>query len=138
MSLHAGKDVLLKLASATDPLTYMSVAGLRMKTIALNARTVDATHADSPEGWRELLGGCGVKTCSITGAGLFTDSEADARIRALFFSQALADWQIIIPDFARFTGPFLIASLDYSGRYDAEAAWSMTLSSAGALATEML
>lgn len=138
MSVQSGKDILLKLSDRGDPPVFTSVAGLRMKTISLNARSVDVTHADSPQGWRELMAGAGMKTCSVSGAGIFTDSAADARVRQAFFDQACIDWQLVIPDFGVISGPFQLAALEYSGRHDGEAAWSMTLSSAGALNFEAL
>lgn len=138
MTVQAGKDVLLKLGDGASPEVFTSAAGLRMKSIALNARSVDVTHADSPAGWRELLGGAGVKTCSISGAGVFAGEAADHLVRQHFFAQSVAQWQVIIPAFARLSGPFIIAALDYSGRHDGEAAWSLTLSSAGELAVETL
>lgn len=137
MTIQAGKDILLKLSDGGDPPDFVAVAGLRMKTISLNAKPVDVTHADSPEGWREYLSGAGLKTCTISGAGVFLDGEADARIRQSFFDQSVLDWQVFIPDFGRIDGRFLVAALDYSGRHDGEAAWSMTLSSAGQLSFEV-
>lgn len=133
MGVQAGRDVLVKIGDGGEPQGFVSVAGLRMKTISLNARTVDVTHAESVEGWRELLGGVGVKTCTVSGAGVFVDAAADAQVRQAFFEQAARDWQLVIPDFGVIEGAFLVAALDYSGRHDGEAAWSMTLASAGAL-----
>tara|TARA_R110002072_G_scaffold104999_3_gene229669 strand:- start:517 stop:933 length:417 start_codon:yes stop_codon:yes gene_type:complete len=133
MTIQSGKDILLKIGDGGDPQGFAAAAGLRMKTISLNARSVDVTTADSPEGWRELLAGAGVKTCSVSGAGVFVDAVSDAQVRQAFFDQAARDWQLIIPDFGMIEGAFLVAALDYSGRHDGEAAWSMTLTSAGAL-----
>jgi len=133
MSIQSGKAILLKIGDGAEPQNFASAAGLRMKTISLNARAIDVTNADSTNGWRELLGGAGVKTCTVSGSGVFVDAAADEQIRQAFFDQALKDWQLIIPDFGIIEGAFQIAALDYSGRHDGEAAWSMTLSSAGAL-----
>tara|TARA_R110000868_G_scaffold322583_2_gene583529 strand:+ start:2274 stop:2690 length:417 start_codon:yes stop_codon:yes gene_type:complete len=133
MTIQSGKDILLKIGDGGDPQQFAAAAGLRMKTISLNARSVDVTTADSPEGWRELLAGAGVKTCAVSGAGVFVDAASDAAVRQAFFDQAARDWQIVIPDFGVIEGAFLVAALDYSGRHDGEAAWSMTLASAGAL-----
>lgn len=133
MSVMAGRDILLKLGDAASPPVFTSMAGLRMKTIALNARTIDVTHADSPDGWRELLGGAGLKSCSLTGSGLFANRDADRKVREIFFNQTIAPWQVILPGFGCLEGPFVLAALDYSGRHDGEASWSMSLASAGAL-----
>ncbi|MHA6288270.1 phage major tail protein, TP901-1 family [Maricaulis sp. CAU 1757] len=133
MAIQAGRDMLVRLGDGLEPQGFVAAAGLRMKTISLNARSIDVTHADSPEGWRELLAGAGVKTCTVSGAGVFVDAEADARLRQSFFDQATPDCQLVIPDFGTLEGPFQVAALDYAGRHDGEATWSMTLASAGAL-----
>ncbi|WP_300543495.1 phage major tail protein, TP901-1 family [Maricaulis sp.] len=138
MTPQSGRDMLVKIGDGGDPPVFTAAAGLRMKTISLNARTIDVTSADSPDGWRELLAGAGVKTCSVSGAGVFVDAAADAQVRQAFFDQADRVWQLVIPGFGTMTGRFLVAALDYSGRYDGEAAWSMSLASAGALDFEAL
>ena len=133
MSTQSGRDILLKIGDEATPPMFASVMGLRMKSIALNARTIDVTHSDSEAGWRELLGEAGVKSCSLTGAGVFAGSDADREVRAVFFAQSIRRWQVILPGLGRMEGPFLIAALDDSGRHDGEAAWSMSLASAGAI-----
>jgi TP901-1 family phage major tail protein len=133
MAGQKGRDLLLKIGDAGAPETFTTVAGVRAKTISLNARTVDATSADSADAWRELLAGAGVKSCSVSGSGLFKDAASDAVIREAFFAQAARTWRLVIPDFGVLEGPFLIESLDYSGDHDGEAAFAITLASAGAL-----
>lgn len=138
MTIQSGRDVLVRIGDGGDPQNFTAAAGLRMKTISLNAKTVDVTHSESVDGWRELLAGAGVKTCTVSGAGVFVDAAADQEVRQAFFEQAARDWQLVIPDFGTITGPFLVAALDYSGRHDREAGWSMTLASAGALSFEAM
>ncbi|WP_109260819.1 phage major tail protein, TP901-1 family [Hyphobacterium indicum] len=133
MTAQRGKDLLLKIGDGGSPPDFTSVAGLRARTITLNARTVDATTSDSPEGWRELIAGAGVKSCAVTGAGLFVDAAADETVRQAFFNQTTPDWQLVIPDFGVIEGPFQIAALEYAGRHDGEATYSLSLASAGAL-----
>lgn len=134
MTLQRGKDLLLKISDGADPPAYQTVAGLRARTIALNAKTIDATDADSPDAWRELLPGAGVKSASISGSGLFKDAASDALVRAVFFSQEAREWQIVIPSLGVLDGRFLVAALEYSGSHDGEAQYAITLASAGALA----
>lgn len=134
MSGQKGRDVLIKIGDGEDPEAFTTIAGIRAKTISLNARTVDGTSGESPEAWRELIAGAGVKSASVSGAGVFKDAASDALIQQAFFSQAAATFQLIIPDFGSLTGPFLVEALDYSGDHDGEAAFAITLASAGALA----
>ena len=65
MSAQRGKDILLKIEGA--PGVFTTVAGLRARTISLNAKTVDATDGDSAGRWRELLAGAGVKSAAVSG-----------------------------------------------------------------------
>ncbi|VXC64476.1 phage major tail protein, TP901-1 family [Oceanicaulis alexandrii] len=133
MTAQAGKDVLLKIGDGGSPESFTSIAGLRAKTLSLNARAVEVTHADSPGRWRELLDGAGVRTAAISGAGIFVDSAADETVRSVFFDQARRSWRVIVPDFGVIEGPFLVTALEYSGRHDGEASYSLSLASAGAL-----
>jgi TP901-1 family phage major tail protein len=131
MAAQRGRDMLLKMRD--DANAFVAVAGLRSRRIALDAETVDVTHAESAGRWRELLAGAGVKTATIVGAGVFKDAASDALARQTFFDGAIRDWQVILPDFGILQGPFQIAGLDYRGEHQGEVAFEMTLASAGAL-----
>ena len=43
MTAQAGKDVLLKIGDGGAPESFTSIAGLRAKTLSLNARAVEVT-----------------------------------------------------------------------------------------------
>jgi TP901-1 family phage major tail protein len=132
MSAQKGKDLLLKVD--TDGAgTFTTVAGLRSRSIAFNAETVDVTHAESAGQWRELLAGAGAKTARVTGSGIFKDAASDATVRSYVFDGTISDWQVIIPDFGTVEGPFQISSLELSGRHDGEVAFELSLDSAGEL-----
>jgi TP901-1 family phage major tail protein len=75
MTAQKGKDLLIKIA---DNAGYANVAGLRTRRLAFNAETVDVTHAESANRWRELLDGAGVKRAAVSGRGLFKDASSDA------------------------------------------------------------
>lgn len=133
MALQKGRDVLIKIGDGGAPETFTTVAGVRAKTVSLNARTVDGTSGESPEAWRELIAGAGVKSASVSGAGVFKDAASDASLRAAFFAQSARSFQLVIPDFGILEGPFLVEALDYAGDHDGEATFALTLASAGAL-----
>ena len=130
MSAKLGRDMLVKIKNDQD--AFITLAGLRTKGLRLNARTVDVTHSESADAWRELLPGAGVKTAEISGAGVFADSASDARARTAFFEQSAKDYQFILPEFGIIEGKFLISELTYAGTYQGEATYELTLISAGA------
>ena len=138
MSAQRGKDMLLKIGDGEAPEGFVIVAGLKARTIALNARTVDVTDADSAVRWRELLAGAWVKACSVAGQGVFRDAASDAMIRAVFFDQTARTWRLIVPDFGVIEGPFLVAGLEYAGEHAGEASFALSLASAGELTFEAL
>ncbi|MGZ8362871.1 MAG: phage major tail protein, TP901-1 family [Caulobacteraceae bacterium] len=131
MAAQRGKDILLKIGDGETSETFTTVAGLRARTISLNARTVDATDSDSAGRWRELLAGTGAKSASVSGTGVFRDAASDALCREAFFEQRAANWRLIVPDFGTLEGPFLIVALEYAGDHEGEATYALTLASAG-------
>ncbi len=132
MAAQKGKDLLLKVDSDGAG-TFVTVAGLRSRTLAFNAETVDITHAESAGHWRELLEGAGIKSARVTGAGIFKDAASDEIVRGLFFSGTIRAWQVVVPSFGTVTGPLQIASFELTGRHDGEVAFEITLESAGEL-----
>jgi TP901-1 family phage major tail protein len=130
MGAQKGKDLLLKMNDGTG---YVTVAGLRSRKIAFNAETVDVTHAESVDRWRELLEGAGVKRASISGRGLFKDAASDALVRQAFFDGTINACQVVVPDFGTIEGLFQISSLEFSGEHNGEVTFDLGLESAGAL-----
>jgi TP901-1 family phage major tail protein len=132
MAAQNGKDLLLKI-DLTGAGQFETVAGLRATRISFNAETVDITSLESAGGWRELLGGAGVRAASISGSGVFRDENTDARARGIFFDGLTPVWQVIVPDFGIVEGPFLMTGLEYAGSHNGEATYEVSLASAGEL-----
>ena len=121
MAAQNGKDLLVKVDMTSDG-QFETIAGLRATRVSFNAETVDVTSLESQGGWRELLAGAGVRSCSIS-----------ERARQLFFDGEVPDFQIIIPDFGVIEGPFQVTAIEYAGSHNGEATYEMSLASAGAL-----
>jgi TP901-1 family phage major tail protein len=132
MAAQRGKDLLLKV-DTTGSGAFATVAGLRARSLAFNAATVDVTHAESADEWRELLAGAGAKSARISGSGIFKDAASDETVRGLFFAGTIRNWQMVIPDFGTVAGAFQITALEYSGSHDNELSFELALESAGAL-----
>ncbi|NOX40699.1 MAG: phage major tail protein, TP901-1 family [Alphaproteobacteria bacterium] len=132
MVAQKGKDLLIKL-DLTGSGAFTTIAGLRASRITFNAETVDVTTLESVGGWRELLGGAGVRSASISGSGVFRDANTDERARQIFFNGEVPNFQVVIPSFGIIEGAFQISSLEYAGNFDGEASFDLTMASAGAL-----
>jgi TP901-1 family phage major tail protein len=130
MTAQKGKDLLVKIADGTG---FTTIAGLRTRRLAFNAETVDITHAESANRWRELLNGAGVKRASVSGRGLFKDASSDALMRQTFFDGTVVNYQIVIPDFGTVQGPFQLSSLEFAGEHNGEVTYDVAFESAGEL-----
>ncbi|WP_333713721.1 phage major tail protein, TP901-1 family [Yoonia sp.] len=132
MAAQNGKDLLVKI-DMTGGGSFQTVAGLRATRLSLNAESVDVTSLESTGGWRELLGGAGMKTAAISGSGVFKDADTDERARQIFFAGETPEFQVIVPDFGTIEGKFQITSIEYAGSHNGEATYEMALASAGPL-----
>jgi TP901-1 family phage major tail protein len=130
MAMQRGKDLLLKIFNSGS---FVTVAGLRSRTLSFDTVIVDVTNADSAGRWRELLSGAGARRATLSGSGVFRDVASDEAVRAMFFAGEIRDWQIVVPDFGTVQGPFQIARLDYGGDHSGEIVFELALESAGAL-----
>ncbi|MCK0126713.1 phage major tail protein, TP901-1 family [Gelidibacter sp. F2691] len=132
MAAQNGKDLLIKL-DMTDTGVFETIAGLRATRLSFNAESVDVTSLESTGGWRELLGGAGVKSASISGSGVFKDASTDERARQIFFDNEVPNFQVIVPGFGVVEGPFMITSIEYAGSHNGEATYELSMASAGEL-----
>jgi len=132
MAVQNGKDLLIKL-DMTGAGQFETIAGLRATRISFNTESVDVTSLESSGGWRELLGGAGVKSASISGSGVFKDQNTDERARQIFFDGEVPNFQVIIPDFGTVEGVFQLTSIEYAGSHNGEATYELSMSSAGEL-----
>jgi len=132
MAAQSGKDMLLKL-DATGAGSFTTVAGLRTRSLAFNAASIDITDAESAGQWRELLAGGGIKRASVSGSGIFKDQTSDEAVRGLFFAGTIGTWQLVIPSFGTVAGPFQITALQFSADYAGEVTFELSLESAGQL-----
>ena len=137
MAAQKGSALLLKIGAdataAASADTYTTVGGLRSTGITMNDEAVDVTTKDS-SGIRELLANGGVQTCSIAGSGVFTDAASETTLKNAFGGANFANFEIIIPNFGTYQGKFMVASLEYTGEYNGEATYSVSLENSGAFA----
>ena len=132
MATEKGSAFLLKVGNGATPVVYATVAGLRTTQLSVNGEAVAITSKDSG-GWRELLSGAGVRSVSVSGAGVFTGSAAEARVKANALSGVLDDFRLSFESGDTMTGKFLVTRLDYAGDFNGERSYTLSLESSGAL-----
>lgn len=130
MTAQKGSAFLLKISNGATPPVYQTVAGLRTTQMSVTGDTVVITSKDSG-GWRELLSGAGVRSVSVTAAGIFLGSAAEMQIRANAMAGTLDDYELSFEGGEKLRGRFLIQRLDYAGDFNGERNYSMQLESSG-------
>jgi TP901-1 family phage major tail protein len=134
MPVEKGSAFLLKVGDGQAVPVYATVAGLRTTQLSINGEAVVITNKGSGA-WRELLSGAGVRSVSVSGAGVFTGSAAENRIKASALAGVLDDYELSFESGERMRGKFLVARLDYSGDFNGERTYAMALESSGQVVT---
>ena len=130
MTAQKGSAFLLKIGDGAQPPNYSTVAGLRTTQMSINGETVVVTNKDSG-GWRELLSGAGTRSVSVSAAGIFLGSAAEASIRANALAGAIDAYQLSFEDGEKLEGQFLVSRLDYAGDFNGERNYTLQLESSG-------
>jgi TP901-1 family phage major tail protein len=132
MAAEKGSAFLLKVGDGGTTPVYTTIAGLRTTQLSINGESVVITNKGSG-GWRELLSGAGVRSVSASGAGVFTGSTSEARIKQSALSGVLDDYELSFESGERLRGKFLVARLDYAGDFNGERSYTLSLESSGAV-----
>ena len=134
MTAQKGSAFLLKISNGASPAVYQTVAGLRTTQMSIAGDAVVITSKDSV-GWRELLSGAGVRSVSVSAAGIFLGSAAEAQVRANAMTGTLDDYELSFEGGEKLYGRFLVQKLDYSGDFNGERNYTLSLESSGAVAS---
>ena len=130
--IERGSAFLLKVGDGAAAPAFATVAGLRTTQFAINGEAVVVTNKDSG-GWRQLLSGAGIRSVSVSGAGVFTGSAAEARIKASALAGTIDDYRLSFESGDSMTGRFLVTRLDYAGDFNGERSYTLSLESSGAV-----
>ncbi|GGB30368.1 tail protein [Sphingomonas metalli] len=128
--IEKGSAFLLKIGDGQAVPVFATVAGLRTTQLSINGEAVVVTSKDSG-GWRQLLSGAGVRSVSVSGAGVFTGSAAEGRIRGHALAGTIEDYRLSFEGGETLTGRFLVTRLDFAGDFNGERTYTLSLESSG-------
>lgn len=134
MGAEKGSAFLLKVGNGAEPPVFATVAGMRTTQMSVNGEAVNVTSKDSG-GWRELLSGAGVRSVSVAASGIFTGSAAETRLKTNALAGQIDDYELSFESGERLRGRFLVTRLDYSGDYNGERNYALSLESSGPVVT---
>ena len=132
MVAQSGADLLIRVGDNADPEIFTTIGGLRLTGLILNQLLIESSHVGSGP-WRALLGGH-IRSLTINGAGVFTDSAAEALVRAYAFASELHHYELAFGNGDILFGAFLIRQYARSGSHNGEEQYSIVLESGGPIA----
>lgn len=132
MSAEGGKDFLLKKEDPANPGTFITVGGLRSKSISINNEAIDVTEHASNQ-FRELLDTCGIRSFDVSGSGVFTDAVTHKEAITDAVNGTLRKYQVVdtFTGGLTFEGLYKLTSFERAGEYNAEQTFSLSLASSG-------
>ena len=131
MPAEKGSAFLLKMKDPSGS-GYTTLAGLRTTQMSINGDPVVVTHKQSG-GWRELLSEAGVRSVSVSAAGIFLGSDEEARLRGHALAGSIAAYRLTFESGEQMDGGFLVQRLDYAGDFNGERTYTVQLESSGAV-----
>ncbi|OWK27638.1 phage tail tube protein [Sphingomonas dokdonensis] len=130
MAVEKGSAFLLKVGDGAAVPAFATVAGMRTTQLSINGEAVVVTHKGSG-GWRDLLSGAGVRSVSVSAAGVFTGSAAETRVKNNALAGVIDDYRLSFESGETLTGRFLVTRLDYAGDFNGERSYTVNLESSG-------
>lgn len=130
MAAEKGRAFVLKIGDGGSPETFSTIGGMRTTQLAINNEVVDITNKASG-GWRELLSGAGIRSVTLSGAGVFTDGAAEMSLQAKMLAGSVDNYEIAFESGDSFSGAFQAVNLEYAGDHNGERTYAIRLESSG-------
>lgn len=132
MPYQIGSQFLAKMDTApSGGPTFTTIGAFQSQQVRVQSDTVDVTNQDSPNKWRELLAGAGIKRSSFSGRGVFNDTVGQIAAFNSVVAGTIKQWQMIIPAFGTLQGLMQVTQCELSGDHAGEVQYSLSLESAG-------
>lgn len=132
MAAQAGIDLVVNI-DTTGSGSFSALGGARTNSMSINNTPIDVTSASSSGHWREFLDEKPNISMSLSVSGVFQDDSQDGTLRTAVLAADLKDYQMVVPDFGTFEGPFICTSYTFTGSHDGELTYEASFESGGAV-----
>jgi TP901-1 family phage major tail protein len=133
----ASEPVALSLAKHFLRVEHSADDSLISQLIVAARQMVDTTNKDSG-GWRLLLAGAGIRSITLSGSGIFTDSASEETVRGYAFTNSINNYEFYFGGNDKISGAFQITSYERAGNHDGEETYAITFESAGAITSTIV
>lgn len=128
-----GSEFLLQIEDPGNEGTFLTLGGLKTKSLTLNSEEVDITNHGSNH-WREILEGAGIQNIEASGEGVAQKVQTLKLLLSSFMNNLHPNIRLVTTlgdeNVLQITGAFKISSLELSGENDKEVPYSVSFLSA--------
>lgn len=134
-----GTPITINATDTTVPLTvYKTIGGLRTSSFAFKSHEIETSNYGSNE-WKTIKDGAGMRSVAVQGQGIYTNATNYRNLENSTLANALVSLAFLDIDGGRvYSGTYKIVSLDANGKYDGEAAYSISANSSGTVSIAQL
>lgn len=109
---------------------FVSVGGIRSKSISFSSEGIDITSHDSDE-WQKFLDAAGARALAISGSGVYTNQGNFVYVEEQAYANNLMELMFIdVSTFKCTWSYFKVTAVEQAGDYNAEGTFSITANSA--------
>lgn len=117
MARYAGKDVLLKISDGASPPSFLTLGAARTTAFELGNDLAEVTPLGSA-GAVTYSGEAGTRTARLALQGVFKDSAAEARLRAVALAALTCRYLLVFPNGDSYEADFIVESYRREGSYE--------------------
>jgi len=111
--------------------SFTEIGGLRNYRIALRNRPANFHHLSLAHAWEEAMEGSGRQQITLSGEGIFTDTNSEETLREQAFANSAKNYHISLGNGDVLSGAFCVTQYDRSANMDGGIEYQLTLQSAG-------
>lgn len=110
-----GRELILKRKNASD--TFDIVCIVEQRSLQINNEEVDTTKPSctAPGGPLHFSAIPGIQSIRFSGNGAYVDNATAKLVTSDVLTQAITEYQIVVPSVGTFEGPLLLTSANFSG-----------------------
>lgn len=126
MTAYAGNDFLLYIEDSGSPGTYLLVGGGKSCSIAFDGSPAVASD-NIGQNAAVAIPSTAVCGCSVSGSGIFLNSDGEAQLLTAAFSVDTVNFKIKFANLRQLVGSFYVTSFSRTGDMGAAESYSFSL-----------
>jgi TP901-1 family phage major tail protein len=125
MAQENARELVIK-REATPAGTFVFVCGIRTRSFSISNAQVDTTVPNCADPAAPIVATArpGRQTLSFSGDGLFDNGIVGKAVAEDARQQRTTNYQIIVPGYGSFEGPFMVGDFEFSGEMEDQLAFS--------------